>query len=102
MGTTTNLKDFVLEHFDTNKDEFWRCFVMSNTIVYRDGMVMMMNDEWIFYHGAIPKKQKTKEFYNFHKSFDIKGKKFCSKDPSMYRSLIKNGIIEQVFKEKDQ
>jgi len=87
------IKDFVLSEFDTTEDEFFEALVSSNTIVYEDNMILMMSDTFVYFFGTIKKQQKTKKFYNFYKRFDLKGRRFVTKDSRMYYKRVDNDII---------
>ena len=96
MESEKTLEEFILDNFDTTIEEIYEAMSLATTIVYRDGMVMMMSKDFVYYFGAIKKLHRTKQLYRFSKGFDVKGCSFVSKDPRMYQSLIKKGIITQI------
>jgi len=93
METKRYIRDFVVEEFDTTEDEFWEALVGSTTIVYKNNMICMMSDTFVYYFGTIKKQRKTKQFYQFYKEFDLKGRRFTTKDLRMYYKRVEKGII---------
>ena len=93
MESKKTLERFILDNFDTTVEEIYEAISNSTIIVYRDEMVMMKSGTFIYYFGGSAKRFKKVRFF---KEFDVKGCKFVSKDPKMYKSLIKKSIINQI------
>lgn len=96
MDQVKNIKQFIQENFETTDPEIFTALSCSNTLVYENEMVCIMNDQFIYYFGTTPEKRRTKAFYKFYKRFNLKNKDFVSKNTRMYQSLVKKGIINQI------
>jgi hypothetical protein len=87
--------NFILENFDTTKEKVFSCMLKSNIVVFKNNMVLMADDKFIYYFGSnIP---KTKEFYNFYQEnrHHLLGKRLYSKDIEGYKnhcSVIYKGL----------
>jgi hypothetical protein len=47
-------------------DDITRCLNKATIINCRDNMILVADDKYIYYWGAIESKRKTKEFYAFY------------------------------------
>ena len=67
-------------------DSILRCIQKSDTIIFKDGMYLICNTEYIYYFGAINSSRVPSKLGKFIKQYYpiIKGKLVYSKVPELF------------------
>ena len=84
------LLPFILNLFKhTEANEIFRCLEVSNTIIYKNGCILVCNDDYIYYYGSI--YPRSKKFYTFYKETKhlLHGKRFYSVNAQLYKNRVK-------------